>query len=170
MLGYLASIHQCAHWVRCAACELSLTTWLLFSGVLTRRGLLRVRCPGSLGSCAPVCPLGVLCCVCGVPGHFAPIHLVCSLHVLCCMRGVLGPLARVLRCDRSALCVACVVSSASWLLFTGVLARCVVLCVVCAVSWASWLLFAGVGAGGVVLRVWGVAAGRAVVHPDGGYT
>ena len=87
----------------------------------------------------------MLCCVCGVLGHFAPVH----------------------RCARSACCIACAVSSATWLLLTGVIPRCVVLClrwpvrrcvcsaccVGCAVSWATWLLFTGVPAQHVVLRV-----------------
>ena len=56
-----------------------------------------VQCPGPLGSCSPVCPRGLLCCVCGVLGHLAP----------------------VLRCARSMCCVACAVSWATWLPFTG---------------------------------------------------
>ena len=61
-----------------------------------------VQCPGPLGSCSPVCPRGLLCCVCGVPGHLAPVH----------------------RCARSVCCVACAVSWATWLPFTGVRAVC----------------------------------------------
>ena len=61
-----------------------------------------VQCPGPLGSCSPVCPRGLLCCVCGVLGHLAPVH----------------------RCARSVCCVACAVSWATWLLFTGVRAVC----------------------------------------------
>ena len=38
----------------------------LFTSVPARGVALRARCPGPLGSCSPVCPLGVLCCVCGV--------------------------------------------------------------------------------------------------------
>ena len=33
-----------------------------------------VRCPGPLGSCSPVCPRGLLRCVCGVLGHLALVH------------------------------------------------------------------------------------------------
>ena len=88
-----------------------------------------MQCPGPLGSCSPVCPRGLLCCVCGVLGHLAPVH----------------------RCARSVCCVACAVSSATWLLFTGAPARCVDF--VCVVSWATWLLFTGVPARCVVLRV-----------------
>ena len=168
----LAPVHRCARSVCCVACAVSWATWLLFTGVPARCVVLRVRCPGPLGSCSPVCPLGVLFCVCGVLGLLAPVH----------------------RCARSVCCVACAVSWASWLLFTGVPARCVVLlvrcpgppgscspvcplcvlccacrvlghlapvhrcarsvcCVACAVSWASWLLFTGVPARCVVLRV-----------------
>ena len=61
-----------------------------------------VQCPGPLGSCSPVCPRGLLCCVCGVLGHLAPVH----------------------RCARSVCCVACAVSWATWPPFTGVRAVC----------------------------------------------
>ena len=61
-----------------------------------------VQCPGPLGSCSPVCPRGLLCCVCGVLGHLAPVH----------------------RCAGSVCCVACAVSWATWLPFTGVRAVC----------------------------------------------
>ena len=47
-----------------------------------------VQCPGPLGSCSPVCPRGLCCCVCGVLGHLAPVH----------------------QCARSVCCVACAVS------------------------------------------------------------
>ena len=87
-------------------CAVSWATWLLFTGVPAR---LRVRCPGPLGSCSPVCPLGVLCCVCGVLGLLAPVD----------------------RCARSVCCFACAVSWASWLLLTGAPARCVALRVRC---------------------------------------
>ena len=172
VLGLLAPVHRCARSVCCVVCAVSWATWLLFTGVPARCVVLRVRCPGPTGSCWPVCPLGVLCWVCGVLGLLAPVH----------------------RCARSVCCVACAVSWASWLLFTGVPARCVVLgvrcpgppgscspvcplgalfrvcgglgplapvhrcarsvcCVACAVSWASWLLFTGAPARCVVLGV-----------------
>ena len=173
VLGLLAPVYRCARSVRCFACAVSLASWLLFTGAPARCVVLRVRCPGPPGSCSPVCPLGVLFCVCGVLGLLAPVH----------------------QCARSVCCFACVVSWASWLLFTGVLPRCVVLgvrcpgppgscspvcplgvlcwvcgvlgllapvhrcarsvrCFACAVSWASWLLFTGVPARCVVLGVW----------------
>ena len=172
VLGHLAPVHRCARWVCCVACAVSWTTWLLFTGVPARCVALRARCPGPLGSYSPVCSLGVLCCVCSVLGHLAPVH----------------------RCARWVCCVACAVSWATWLLFTCVPARCVALrawfpgplgscspvcplgvlccvcgvlghldpvqwcarvvcCVVCAVSWGTWLLFTGVPAPWVVLRV-----------------
>ena len=150
VLGHLAPVHRCARSVLCAACAVSLATLLLFTCVLTRCFMLCVRCPGPLSSCSPVCPLGALCCVCGVLSHLIPVH----------------------RCARSVLCGACAVSWATWLLFTGVLAWCVVLVcgvlgnfapvhlcarlvlyAVCAVSWATWLLFTGVPARCVVLRL-----------------
>ena len=103
--GHLAPVHRCARWVCCVACAVSRATWLLFGGAPARCVALRVRCPGPLGSCSAVCLLGVLCCVCGVLGHLAPVH----------------------RCASSVCCCACAVSWATWLLFTGVPARCVVL-------------------------------------------
>ena len=172
LLGHLAPVHRCARWVCCVACAVSRATWLSFTGAPARCVALRVRCPGPLGSCSPVYPLRVLCCVCGVLNHLAPVH----------------------PCARSVCCVAFAVSWATWLPFTGVLARCVVLrercpgplgsrspvrplgvlccvcgvpghlapvhrcarsmcCSVCAVSWATWLLFTGVPVRFVVLRV-----------------
>ena len=109
VLGRLAPVHRCARAVCCVASAVSWATWLLFTGVLARCVVLRVRRPGPLGSCSPVCPLGVLLCVCGVLGHLAPVH----------------------RCARSVCCFACAVSWATWLLFTGVPARCVGLRVRC---------------------------------------
>ena len=196
VLGHVAPIHRCACSARCVACAVSWATWLLFTRVLARQVVLRVRCPGPLGSCSPVhtlgvlccsavswatwllltgvsarcvvlhvrfpgplgtcssvCSLRVLCCVCSSLGHLAPVHRcacsvrcvacvrcpgplgscspVCPLVVLCCVCGVLGHLAPVHRCACSVHCVACAVSWAAWLLFTGVLARCVVLRLQC---------------------------------------
>ena len=174
VLGLLPSVHRCARSVCYFACAVSWASWLLFTGVPARCVVLRVRCPGPPGSCFPVCPLGVLCCVCGVLGLLAPVHRcarsvcrvgcavswaswllftgvparcvvsrvrcpgppgscspVCPLGVLCWVCGVLGLLASVHRCARSVCCFACAVSWASWLLFTGVPARCVVLRVRC---------------------------------------
>ena len=174
VLGLPAPVHRCARSVCCFVCAVSWASRLLFSGVPARCVVLRVRCPGPPGSCSPVCPLGVLCCVCGVMGLPAPVHLcarsvccfacavswasrllfiyvparsvvlrvrcpgppgpcspVCPLGVLCWVCGVLGLPAPVHQCARSVCCVACAVSWASWLLFTGVPARCVVLRVRC---------------------------------------
>ena len=172
VLGHLAPVHRCARWVCCVACAVSWVTWFPFTGALAQCVALRVRCPGPLGSCSPVSQLGVLCCVCGVLGHLAPVH----------------------RCARQVCCVAFTVSRATWLPFTGVPAGCVVLpvrcpgspgsrspvrslsvllcvcgvlghvapvhrcppsvcCVACVVSWATWLLFTAVPAWFVVLRV-----------------
>ena len=105
VLGHLAPVHRCACWVCCVACAVSWATWLLFTGAPARCVALRVRCPGPLAFCSPVCSSGVLCCVCGVLGHLAPVH----------------------RCACSVCCVACAVSWATWLLFTGAPAGCVVL-------------------------------------------
>ena len=182
VLGHLAPVHRCARSVCCVACAVSWASWLLFTGVPARCVVLRVRCPGPPGSCSPVCPPGVLFCVCGVLGQLAPVH----------------------RCARSVCCVGCAVSRASWLLFTGVPARCVVLrvrcpgppgscspvcplgvlccvsgvsgllapvhqcarsvrCFACAASWAIWLLFTGVPLG-VSSCVCGVLGPLAPVH------
>ena len=172
VLGHLAPFHRCARSLCCIACAVSWATWLLFTGVPARSVALRVRCPGPLGSCSPVCPLGVLICLCGVLGHLAPVH----------------------RCARAVRFFACAVSRATWLLFTGVPAwgvvllvrcpgpfgscspmcplgalfcfcgvlghlapvhpcACSVCCVACAVSWATWLQFTSVPARCVLLRV-----------------
>ena len=172
VLGLPAPVHRCARSVCCVACAASWASRLLFTGAPARCVVWRVRRPGPPGSCSPLCPLGVLGCVCGVLGLPAPVH----------------------RCARSVCCVACAASWASRLLFTGVPARCVVLrvrrpgppcscspvrplgvlccvcgvlglpapvhrcarsvcCVACAASWASRLLFTAVPARCVVLRV-----------------
>ena len=150
VLGHLAHVHWCARSVRCLACAVSWATWLLFTSVPTRCVVLPVRCPGHLGSCSSVCPLAVLSCVCGVLGHLAPLH----------------------RCTCSVRCLACALSLATWLLFSGVPTGCVVLhvrcpgplgfcspvgllravCCVCGVL-ATWLLFSGVLARCVLLCV-----------------
>ena len=148
LLGHLAPVHPCASLRCCVACAVSWTTLLLFAGALALCLVLRVPCPGLLGSRSPVRYLGALCCLCGLLGNLAPVHrfdrsmgfavcpgplgsrsLVCSLSALCYVCGVLGHLAPVYRCARPRWCVAY------------------------AVSWAVWLLFTGVPRGGVVLRV-----------------
>ena len=170
VLCLLAPVHWCAGSVRGVACTVSWASWLLFTGVLALRVVLRLRRPGPPGSCSPVCGLCAWCCVYGVLGLLAPFHRcarsmcgvartvswaswllftgvhalcvvlrvrhpwppgspspMCTLRAWCCMYGVLGLLAPVHRCARSVRGVACTVSWASWLLFTGVLALCVVL-------------------------------------------
>ena len=146
VLGHLAPVHRCARSVLCVVCAVSWATWLLFPCVPARRVVSRVRSPGPLGSCSPVCSLGALFCVCGVLSHLAPVQLcatlvgrvacavswascysVCWRGGLCCVCGFVGHLAPVHRCVRSVLCVAGAVSLATWLLFTGVLARCTAL-------------------------------------------
>ena len=122
VLSLPAPVHRCAR----SACTVSWAPRLLFTGVHALRVVLRVRCPGPPGSCSPLCTLCVWCCVYGVLGLPAPVH----------------------RCARPACGVACTVSWASRLLFTGVHALCS-----CAVSWASRLLFSGVHALCVVVRV-----------------
>ena len=213
VLGHLAPVYRCARsvccvacavswatWllftgVRCVACAVSWATWLLFTGVGARFIVLRVRCPEPLGSRSPVCLLRPLLCWCGVrttslatwplftgvltpcavlcvrcPGPFHSCSPVCLLRPVLCSCGVLGHLAPVHRCACSVCCVACTLSSAPWLLFTGVLARCAVLGVRCLGSLASRSPVCSLGVLCCGLRVWGVAAGRTLVHPDGGYS
>ena len=107
--GPLAPVHRCARWVCCVACAVFWAIWLLFTGAPVPCVALRARCPRSLGSCSPVCLLCPLFCLCGVLGRLAPVH----------------------RCARAIRCVVSAVSWATWLLFTGVPARCVVLRVRC---------------------------------------
>ena len=57
VLGRLAPVHRCARAVCCVVSAVSWATWLLFTGVLARCVVLRVRCPGPLGSRSPVCAL-----------------------------------------------------------------------------------------------------------------
>ena len=105
VLGSLAPVHRCARPACGVVCTVSWAPRLLFTGVYALCVVLRVRCPGPPGSCSPVCTL--------------------------CVYSVLGPPAPVHRCARSACGVACTVSWASPLLFTGVHALRVVLCVRC---------------------------------------
>ena len=118
---------------------MSWATSLLFTGVPARCVALRVWCPGPLGSCSPVCPLSVLCCVCSVPSHLAPVH----------------------RCARVVCCVASSKFSATWLMFTGVLALCVALCVPCPGPLGSCSPVCPLGA---LLRPCGVLSHLASVH------
>ena len=174
VLGSLAPVHRCTRPACGVVCTVSWASRLLFTGVHALCAVLRVRCPGSPGSCSPVCTLCVWCCVYGVLGLLAPVHrcarsvrgvactvswaprlLFTGVHALCvvlrvrcpgppgscspvrtlcvwcCVYGVLGLPAPVHRCARPACGVACTVSWASRLLFTGVHALRVVLCVRC---------------------------------------
>ena len=109
VLGLPAPVHRCARSACGVACTASWASRLLFTGVHALRVVSCVRCPGPPGSCSPVCTPCVRCRVYGVLGLPAPVH----------------------RCARLVCGVACTVSWASRLLFTGVQALCVVLCVRC---------------------------------------
>ena len=109
VLGLLAPVHRCARSVCGVACTVSWASWLLFTCVYALCVVLRVRCPGPPDSCSRVCTLCLWCCVYGVLGLLAPVH----------------------RRARSVCGGVCTVSWASWLLFTGVHALCVVLWVRC---------------------------------------
>ena len=182
VLGHLAPVHRCVRSMWCVACAASRAPWLPFTGVPAGWVVLRVRCPGSLGSCSSVRPLGVLLCVRSVLGNLAPVHRcacsvfclllrcpgplgscspVCPRGLLCCVCGVLGHLAPVHRCARSVCCVACEVSWAPWLPFTGVPAGCVVLRVRCPGPLGSC---SPVRPLGVLLCVRGILGHLAPVH------
>ena len=109
VLGLPAPVHRCARSVCGVLCTVSWASWLLFTGVHALCVVLRVRCPGPLGSCSPVCTLCVWCCVYGVLDLLAPVH----------------------RCARPVCGVVGAVSLAAWPLFTGVHALCAVLCALC---------------------------------------
>ena len=109
VLGLSAPVHLCVRSVCGVACTVSWASRLLFTCVYALCVVLCVRCPGPPGSCSPVCTLCVWCCVYDVLGLLAPAH----------------------RRARSVCGVACTVSWASWLLFIGVNALCVVLWVRC---------------------------------------
>ena len=160
VLDHLAPVHQCARLVRCSACAVSWATWLLFTGVPAWFVVLRVRCPAPLGSCAPVCTLGVLFCLCGVLGLLAPVHR-CARVVCCAACAVLGHLAPVHRCARLVYCVQCAVSWATQLLFTSVPPRCVVLRLRCLRPLGSCSSVCQLGA---LLCVCGVVGHLAPVH------
>ena len=109
VLGLPAPVHRCARPVRGVARTVSWASRLLFTGAHALCVVLCVRCPGPPGSCSPVRTLCVWCCVYGVLGLLAPVH----------------------RCARPVCGVACTVSWAPWLLFTGAHALRVVLFVRC---------------------------------------
>ena len=129
VLGALAPVHRCARSVCGVACTASWASWVLFTAVHTLCVVLRARFPGPPRSCSLACTLCVWCCGCGVLGCLVPVH----------------------RCARSLCVVACAVSWAAWLLFSGVPAS--VRCVVSTVSSAPWLLFTAVHALCAVLYV-----------------
>ena len=129
VLGLPAPVHRCARSVRGVACTVSCASRLLFTGVHALRVVSRVRRPGPPGSCSPVRTLCVWRCVYDVLGLSAPVHR--TLCVWRCVYGVLGLPAPVHRCARPVCGVACTVSWAPRLLFTGAHALCVVSCVRC---------------------------------------
>ena len=69
-------------------CAVSWAVGLLFTRVPARFAVVRLRCPGPAGSCSPVCSLAVLCCMCGVLGHWAPVHrCACCVRCACALGG-----------------------------------------------------------------------------------
>ena len=98
--------------------------------------VLCVLCPGPLCSCSPVCTLDVLCCVCGVLGHLAPVHR-CARSVCCAVCAVSWALGSCsLVCTLGVLCCVCSFLG-HLLLFTSVHARCVVMFMRCAGQFGS---------------------------------
>ena len=100
-------------------------------------------------------------------GWVAPVRPTHGVLVLSCpsaalrVCSVLGRLAPVHRCARSVCCVACAVSWATWLPFTGAPAGCVVLRVRCPRPLGSCSLVRRLG---VLLCVCGVLGHLAPVH------
>ena len=139
VLGHLAPVHRCVRLVCSFVCAVSWAIWLLFTGVPARCVALHLRCPGPLGSCSPLRPFGALLCLCGVLGHLAPAH----------------------PCARMVCRVVCAVSWATWLLFSGAPARCVVLCVGCPGSLGSCSAVCPLG---LLLCVCGVLGHLAPFH------
>ena len=148
VLGHLAAVHRFARSACCVVCAVPWAIRLLLTGVHAQRVVLRVPCPRPPGSCSSVCTLDVfavtavswvtwllfsgvyaLCLVRCVrcPGPLGSCTWLGTLHMLFCECGVLGNVASVHWCARSVCCAVCAVSWATWLLFTGVHARCVVL-------------------------------------------
>ena len=62
-------------------CAVSWAAGLLFTGGPAWFAVVRLRCPGPAGPFFLVCSLGVLYCMCGVLGHWAPVH-----RCVCCVR------------------------------------------------------------------------------------
>ena len=88
VLGNSPPVHRCDCSMPRVACAVSCASWLLFTNVPARCIVLHLQCPGALGPCSPMCSLGVVCCLCGVMVHLAPVH----------------------RCARCTRCVVCAVS------------------------------------------------------------
>ena len=148
VLGHLAPVHRCARSVRCVACAVSWTTWLLFTGVHTRCVVLCVRCPGPRGPCDR-CARSACCVVCDVFSHLAPVHR-CAHSVCCAVFCMCGVACAGLRCGART-------RPSGWRLF---------------VAGRGWVPSGRVqvhpdGGSFVACRGW-VPSGRAHVHPDGG--
>ena len=122
VLGHLAPVNRGSRSVCCVVCAVSWAPWLPFTGVPAGCVVLRLRCPGPLGSCSLVRPLGVLLWMC-CPWPLGSCSPVCLLRLLFCLCGVLGHLAPVHWCARSLCCFVGAVSWATWLPFTGVPGR-----------------------------------------------
>ena len=183
VMGHLAPVYGCARSVCCVACEVSWATWLLFTDVPARCVVLCVRCSGPLGSCPPMCPLGALCCLCGVLDDLAPVNWCArSMRSVACAvfwatrllitavpaRSVVSPV----RCPGPIRSCSPVCQPGLWCCVCGVPGHLApvhwcarsVRCVACAVSWATWLLLSGVRPLGALCCVCGVLNHLAPVH------
>ena len=137
VLGHLAPVKRCARLACCVAFAACWGTCLPVTGVLARCFVLPLPHPGQLCSCSPLFTLGVLCCMCGVLGHLAPVYCcACSGCFVAC--AVSRPLAsRSPVCTLGVFCSLRAVSRVTWLLFAVVYARRVVLRVRCPGSLGS---------------------------------
>ena len=116
VLGHLAPVHRCARSVCCVACVASWAPWPPLTGVPSRCVVLRVRCPGPLGSCSPVPSLGVLLCLRGVPGLLALVHRCARPW---CLVPLLPSVHARVRCPgprgaHSPVCALCAVRVCHW--------------------------------------------------------
>ena len=143
-------------------CAVSWAAWLLFTGVPVRFAVLRLRCPAPLGSCSGVCSLGVLCCVCRVLGHLAPVHRCARCLRCACAMGGCVPLPPPLifvfffneKKEKQGRAYTAGTGTGSWC--GGAIVLCPLACVVGAVAAVApqgcgWrvLMYTGLGQGGL---------------------
>ena len=136
VLGRLVPVHRRARSLCVVACAFSRAAWLLFTGVPDCVLCSVYGCKSSRHSCpalhhrtGPLAPRdnhSLAEGYCFFTYYSLAYGFLC-LGALCRVYRVLGPLAPVHRCARVLCGVVCAASWASWLLFTGARARCVLL-------------------------------------------